>query len=147
MNRKKNMLITGFAVVMLALTLFMFSDSTSNAAVEPGIYHFYGRVLNQTDKPVGNCNVVLIKGQAQAKEKQAEEMQVTVTDETVVAVTDLDGNYSFIFEPGSANNFWVFFMADGYKTRSVEINSLMRSRFFQTVNKSPLKLDVVLEKE
>ena len=145
MIRKTSLLITGFTMVF-ALALFMFSGSTSGAAVEPGIYHFYGRVMNQTDKPVGNCNVVLVKRLAQAKEKQTEEMQTAVTDETVVAVTDLAGNYSFIFEPLASEDFWVFFMADGYKTRSMEINSLMKSRFFKKPNKSPIKLDVVLEK-
>ena len=127
--------------MVLALSLFMFSGSTSDAAVEPGIYHFYGRVMNQADKPVGNCNVLLVKRLAQAEKKQTEETQ------TVVAVTDLDGNYSFIFEPSSANDFWVFFMADGYKTRSVGLNKLMKSRFFKRPNKSPIKIDVVLEKE
>ena len=127
--------------MVLALSLFMFSGSTSDAAVEPGIYHFYGRVMNQADKPVGNCNVLLVKRLAQAEKKQTEETQ------TVVAVTDLDGNYSFIFEPSSANDFWVFFMTDGYKTRSVGLNKLMKSRFFKRPNKSPIKIDVVLERE
>ena len=140
MIKKTSLLITGFTVV-LALGLFMFSGSTSDAAVQPGIYHFYGRVMNQTDKPVGNCNVLLVKRLAQAEKKQTEETQ------TVVAVTDLDGNYSFIFEPSSANDFWVFFMADGYKTRSVGLNKLMKSRFFKRPNKSPIKIDVVLEKQ
>ena len=140
MIKKTSLLITGFTMV-LALGLFMFSGSTSDAAVQPGIYHFYGRVMNQADKPVGNCNVLLVKRLAQAEKKQTEEMQ------TVVAVTDLDGNYSFIFEPSSANDFWVFFMADGYKTRSVGLNKLMKSRFFKRPNKSPIKIDVVLENE
>ena len=140
MIKKTSLLITGFTMV-LALGLFMFSGSTSDAAVQPGIYHFYGRVMNQADKPVGNCNVLLVKRLAQAEKKQTEETQ------TVVAVTDLDGNYSFIFEPSSANDFWVFFMTDGYKTRSVGLNKLMKSRFFKRPNKSPIKIDVVLERE
>lgn len=145
MIRKISLLLTGFTLV-LALSLFMFSGSTSHAAVEPGVYHFFGRVMNQSGNPVGNCNVLLVKRLAQTEKKQTEEMQTVVTDETVVAVTSLDGNYSFIFEPGSANNFWVFFMADGYKTRSMELNKLMKSRFFSKPNKSPIKIDVVLEK-
>ena len=146
MIKKTSLLITGFTMV-LALGLFMFSGSTSDAAVQLGIYHFYGRVMNQADKPVGNCNVLLVKRLAQAEKKQTEETQTVVTDETVVAVTDLDGNYSFIFEPSSANDFWVFFMTDGYKTRSVGLNKLMKSRFFKRPNKSPIKIDVVLERE
>ena len=118
----------------------------------PGIYHFAGRVMNQEDKPVGNCSVILIKRIAQTEEKQeaeggqAEEKHYVVSSEEVVSTTDNDGNYNFVFEPLSAENFWVFFKADGYRTRSVELNKLMRSRFFQKPNKSPIKLSVVLEK-
>lgn len=145
MIKKTNLLITGLTMV-LVLSLFMFSGSTSDAAVEPGVYHFFGRVMNQADKPVGNCNVLLVKRLAQAEKKQTEEMQTVVTDETVVAVTSLEGSYFFSFEPNSANDFWVFFMADGYKTRSMELNTLMKSRFFSKPNKSPIKIDVILEK-
>lgn len=146
MMRKMNLVINVFTLA-LALTFFMLPGSTSDAAVEPGVYRVYGRVMNQNDKAVGNCNVVLVKRLEQVMENQPEEMQTVVTDESVVAVTDFEGNYVFIFEPVAANNFWVFFIADGYKTRSMEINSLMKSRFFQTPNKSPIKIDVVLEKE
>ena len=82
----------------------------------------------------------------EAGEKKTEEMQSVVTDERVVAVADLDGNFSFAFEPLSANDFWVFIMAEGYKTRSVDLNKLMKSRFFKNPNKSAIKIVVVLEK-
>ena len=47
----------------------------------------------------------------------------------------------------SAENFWVIFIADGYRDRAVELDRLMRSRFWSKPNKSPIKLDVVLEKK
>lgn len=136
------------AVIVYFTVPYAFAMSTA-----PGIYHFFGRVLNQEDKPVGSCSVLLIKRLAQQEEKQGKEQggesekQYVVTSEEVVATTDADGNYAFIFEPLTADNFWVFFSAQGYRTRSMELNKLMRSRFFQKPNKSPIKIDVVLEKE
>jgi hypothetical protein len=152
MLRKTKILITGFAVLLIAV-FCMTAATTSAMSTAPGVYHFFGRVLNQEDKPVGNCSVLLIKRLAQKEEQQkteaggAEEKQYVITNEETVATSDKDGNYAFIFEPLTADNFWVFFTADGYRTRSVELNRLMRSRFFQKPNKSPIKLDVVLEKE
>ena len=141
----------------------------------PGIYHFFGRVMNQQDKPVADTSVILIKRVASEKEQQdsgqpetaaeqqpgqpqetsdqeaaessADEKQYEITSEEQVAVTDNDGNYAFVFEPLTAENFWVLFIAEGYRTRSVELDRLMRSRFWSKPNKSPIKLDVVLEKE
>ena len=145
--------------VMISVAAMLFGTvlcvtATSYAmSVTPGIYHFAGRVMNQQDKPVHNCSVLLIKRMAQKEEKQeteegqAQEKQYIVTNEEVVAVTDEGGNYAFAFEPLSADNFWVFFKAEGYRERSVELNKLMRSRFFQKPNKSPISLHVVLEKE
>lgn len=150
--KMQNVLITAFAL-FLVLSICMVGRTANAMSTTPGVYHFFGRVMNQEDKPVGNSSVLLIKRMAQTEEKQgteedqAAEKQYVVTDESVVATTDLDGNYAFIFEPLTADNFWVFFMTEGYKTRSVELNKLMRSRFFQKPNKSPIKLDVVLEKE
>ena len=151
MMRKTHGVITGFTV-MFVLTLFMAVSDSAAMSTAPGIYHFYGRVLNQEDKPVGNCSVVLTKSFShkvetqEAGEEKTEEMQTVVTDETVVAVTPLDGNFSFAFEPLSATDFWVYFMAEGYETRPVELNKLMKSRFFKNPNKSPIHIVVVLEK-
>ena len=151
MDKKTNVIIPVVAILLVAV--FCMTAKTSSAmSTVPGIYHFSGRVLNQEDKPVGNCSVLLIKRveqkgeQQQTEEAKAEEQKFAVTNEEVVATTGEDGNYSFAFEPLSADNFWVFFQAQGYRTRSVELNKLMRSRFFQKPNKSPIKLDVVLEK-
>ena len=152
MMRRTQRVITGFTV-MFVLSFFMATHDFAAMSTAPGIYHVYGRVMNQGDKPVGNSSVLLVKRFSQkekkqeAGEKKTEEMQSVVTDETVVAVTDLDGNFSFAFEPLSANDFWVFIMAEGYKTRSVELNKLMKSRFFKNPNKSAIKIVVVLEKE
>jgi hypothetical protein len=151
MGKKTNVLIP--VVAMLLVAVFCMTATTSYAmSTAPGIYHFSGRVMNQEDKPVGNCSVLLIKRMAQTEEKQeieqgqAEDKQYVVTNEEVVATTDEDGNYAFAFEPLTADNFWVFFKAGGYRTRSVELNKLMRSKFFQKPNKSPIRLNVVLEK-
>jgi hypothetical protein len=163
MYKKTNVLIPIFAMLLVAV--FCTTATTSHAmSTMPGIYHFAGRVMNQQDKPVNNCSVILIKrisqteekqeaeqGQAEVKQEveqgQAEEKKYIVTSEEVVSTTDEVGNYNFAFEPLTADNFWVIFKADGYRNRSVELNKLMRSRFFQKPNKSPIKLDVVLEKE
>jgi len=146
MNIKTKILLP--VALMLFVVAFCMTGAPSSAmSITPGIYHFAGRVMNQEDKPVGGCSVLLIKRLAQKEEKQeTEEKQFVVTSEEVVATTDDDGNYAFAFEPLSADNFWVFFKAEGYRTRSVELNKLMRSRFFQKPNKSPITLHLVLEK-
>lgn len=149
---KKIKIFIPVAATLLVTVLCMMASTSSAMSVTPGIYHFAGRVLNQEDKPVHNCSVLLIKRMAQKEEKkkadegQTSEKQFVVTNEEVVATTDEDGNYAFAFEPLSADNFWVFFKAEGYRSRSVELNKLMRSRFFQKPNKSPITLHVVLEK-
>ena len=150
---KVTIILLPVALILLVVVFCMTGVPASAMSITPGIYHFAGRVMNQEDKPVGDCSVVLIKRMAQKEENQkreegqAEEKQFVVTNEEVVATTDEDGNYAFTFEPLSADNFWVFFKAEGYRTRSVELNKLMRSRFFQKPNKSPITLHVVLEKE
>jgi hypothetical protein len=75
-----------------------------------------------------------------------EERRFTVTDEQVVAATDADGNFVFVFEPLADEDLWVFFMADGYRTRAVDLKERVRSRFFTKPNKTPVNVDVVLEK-
>jgi hypothetical protein len=147
---KINILIIILALILVP-TVFMGLNDSAEASPTAGIYYFYGRVMNQQDKPVGNCNVVLVKSLIErdtvfeAGETVKKETK-TVNDEEVVDVTDLDGNFSFGFEPLSSNDFWVFFMAEGYETRSVELNRLMESRLFKKPNKSPLKIHVVLER-
>jgi hypothetical protein len=151
MGKKTKILMPVFAI-LLVVVFWMTAKTSFAMSTAPGIYHFFGRVINQEDKPVGRCSLLLIKRMAQKEEKQkteagqTEEKQYVVVNEEVVATTDEDGNYAFVFEPLSADNFWVFFKADGYRTRSMELNSLMRSRFFSKPNKTPIKLDVVLEK-
>ncbi|MDX1775819.1 MAG: hypothetical protein R3297_04500 [Desulfobulbales bacterium] len=139
--------------VLLLVAVFSMSGGPSSAmSITPGIYHFAGRIMNQEDKPVADCLVILSKRQAQKEDKQKQEarqsgpQQFVVISEEAVATTDNNGNYAFVFEPLSADDFWVFFKADGYRTRAVELNRLMRSRFFQKPNKSPISLHVVLEK-
>jgi hypothetical protein len=150
---KVTIILLPVALILLVVVFCMTGVPASAMSITPGIYHFAGRVMNQEDKPVGDCSVVLIKRMAQKEENQkreegqAEEKQFVVTNEEVVATTDEDGNYAFAFEPLSADNFWVFFKAEKYRTRSVELNKLMRSRFFQKPNKSPITLHVVLEKD
>ena len=143
---------------MLSLFLFVAMDDSSAKSVTPGVYHVYGRVLNQQEKPVGNCNVMLIKSKPREEEKkttgenqQVEEEEKTpqpdeIVSQEIVEITKADGEFSFVFEPLEGENFWLFFKADGYRTRTMQMNKMMRSRFFQKVNKSPLKIEVILEK-
>ena len=150
---KKTKVLIPVAAILLVAAFCLTATISSAMSTAPGMYNFFGRVLNQEDKPVGGCSLLLIKRLAQKEEKpetgegQTKEKQYVVVNEEVVATTDADGNYAFVFEPLSADNFWIFFKAEGYRTRSVELDNLMRSRFFRNPNKSPIKLDVVLEKE
>ena len=144
---------------MLSLFLFAAMDDSSAKSVTPGVYHVYGRVLNQQDKPVANCNVMLIKSKPREEEKkttdenpQAEGEEKTVqpdeiVSQEIVGITKADGEFSFVFEPLEGDNFWIFFMADGYRTRTMQMNKMMRSRFFKKPNKSPLRIEVILEKK
>lgn len=142
--------LTGIALFFAVFFCLAVQESFAMSTT-PGIYHFFGRVMNQEDKPVGSCSLVLIKQVASEDKQKAgdpeqKEKQYTVSSEEQVATTDEDGNFAFSFEVLTAENFWVVFSAEGYRTRSVELNGLMRSRFFTKPNKSPIKLDVVLEK-
>jgi len=144
---------------MLALFLFAAMDNSSAMSVTPGVYHVYGRILNQQDKPVDNCNVMLIKSKPREEEKetadekqQAEGEEKTlqpdeIVSQEIVGITKENGEFSFVFEPLQGENFWLFFKADGYRVRTLQMNKLMRSRFFQKPNKSPLRIEVILEKE
>ena len=164
-------------ILSFVLSAFLFCAGSSLAmSVTPGIYHVYGRVLNQQDKPVDNCNVMLIKSKPREEEKEttgenqqvenadnqsaaaAEQQQAEGEEKTpvpdeiisqeIVVITKTDGEFSFVFEPLEGDNFWVYFVAEGYRTRTMQMNKLMRSRFFRfrKPNKSPIKIEVVLEK-
>jgi len=146
-------------VLSFVLSVFILCAGSSSAmSVTPGVYHVYGRVLNQQEKPVGICNVMLIKSKSREEEKETngENQQVEgeekilapdeIVSQEIVAITRADGEFSFVFEPLQGDNFWVFFVVDGYRTRTIQMNQLMRSRFFQKPNKSPIKIEVVLEK-
>ena len=65
----------------------------------------------------------------------------------VVFVESALGYENDIIDFLKINDFWVFIIADGYRSRSVGLNRLMKSRFFSKPNKSPITFDVVLEKE
>jgi hypothetical protein len=150
MMSKIKILITVLALILFPTLLAAVKDSAAAFPTE-GIYYFYGRVMNQQDKPVANCNVVLVKSLLErdtvfegGEPKKVETK--TVNNEELVAVSDLDGNFSFSFEPLGSNDFWVFFMAEGYRTRSMELNTLMKSRMFPRPSRSPLKIHVILER-
>ncbi len=137
---------------MLSMFLSLAIDSSARS-VTPGLYHVYGRVLNQQEKPVGDCNVMLVKSKPVKVEENATEGEEKllepdeIVSQEIVAITKADGEFSFVFETLEADNFWIFFKADDYRTRTMQMNKMMRSRFFQKVNKSPLKIEVILEKE
>jgi len=160
---------------MLSMFFFFARGDSLAMSVTPGVYHVYGRVLNQQEKPVENCNVMLIKSKSREEEKEttgenqqvenadkqspaATEQQVErenktlepdeIVSQEIVAITRANGEFSFVFEPLEGDNFWVYFVTDGYRTRTIQMNKLMRSRFFRfrKPNKSPLRIEVVLEK-
>jgi len=163
----KTKIVLPVAAILLVAAFCLTAAPSSAMSTAPGIYHFFGRVMDQEDKPVGSCAVLLIKRITQKEEKKtenqqtaesgggqqgeeaanSEEIQYVVTNEEVVATTDEDGNYAFTFEPLTADDFWAIFKAEGYRSRTVDLNKLMRSRFFQKPNKSPISLHIVLEKE
>jgi hypothetical protein len=137
---------------MLSLFLSLTMGSSSAKSVTPGVYHVYGRVLNQQDKPVADCNVMLVKSKPVAQEEktaEGEEIEPKpdeIVSQEIVGITKTDGEYSFVFETLEGENFWIYFVTDGYRTRTMQMNKLMRSRFFQKPNKSPLRIEVILEK-
>lgn len=152
-----------FFTVLLFIAFCMPAEKTEARSPAPGMYQVFGRVLNQKGQPVAGCSVFLVKRTVTKKKKSAtgnqpeqnmeeaelplaQEMQGDGPGESATVTTDVDGNYFFVFEPLGANNFWLFFMAEGYETRSMAINKLMSSRFFQKPNKSPINISVVLEK-
>ena len=72
MGKKTNILMPVFAILLVVV--FCLTAKTSFAmSTAPGIYHFFGRVMNQEDKPVGSCSLLLIKRMAQKEEKQKTE--------------------------------------------------------------------------
>ena len=137
---------------MLSLFLSLTIGNATAKSVTPGVYHVYGRVLNQQEKPVVDCNVMLIKSKPVIQEeKTAEGEEIKpkpdeIVSQEIVAITKTDGEFSFVFETLAADNFWIYFVTDGYRTRTMQMNKLMRSRFFQKPNKSPIKIEVILEK-
>ena len=156
---RKTIVCTVASTFMLAMFLILAMDTSLAMSVTPGVYHVYGRVLNQQEKPVGDCNVMLIKSKPREEEKkttdenqqaEGEEKAVQpdeIVSQEIVGITKTDGEFSFVFETLEGDNFWIFFMADGYRTRTMQMNKMMRSRFFRKPNKSPIRIEVVLEKQ
>ncbi|CAN2047471.1 exported hypothetical protein [Candidatus Magnetomoraceae bacterium gMMP-13] len=120
-------------------------------------YLVFGRVIDSTERPVGNCKIVLIKrkisGPLPAKPgtKMFDEIPVVlkfeILNEIPVAITDKAGEYTFVFEPHGANDIWLYFDAEdgGFVSRFVEVTPLMGTTFFETWGNSPINLNVIIE--
>ncbi len=111
-------------------------------------YTVCGRVVNVEQAPVENCRIYLIKRKYNRLCPTKAGRQGELIAQMPVAVTDKTGNFSFVFEPLGANNFWVYVEAEdaGYKSRFVELDYLMGPTLFQTPGNTPIVVGMVLER-
>lgn len=109
-----------------------------------GQYTVFGRIMNQQDRAVENCQVMLVKRQLQYVVSN-DSRDIVDMGQKVVASTSLTGDYSFRFEPTGANNLWVYFKAEGYGPRWVELDRLMEGPLFRTPSAKTLNVSLILE--
>jgi len=104
-------------------------------------YQVAGRVLNSFQKPVVDCQIYLTKSWPSQKENVAGQKQ-----HVPVAVTDYDGNYSFMFELDDATKFYLYFDArvQGYQARYLDITYMFTSDLFQYSGNNPVIANAVL---
>ena len=104
-------------------------------------YQVAGRVLNSFQKPVTGCQIYLTKNWPSRKKDIPGQKQ-----HIPVAITDYNGDYSFIFELDDATKFYLYFDArvDGYQARYLDITSLFTSDIFQYSGNNPVIANAVL---
>lgn len=105
------------------------------------IYRVTGRVRNTFERPVANCQVYLTRTWPSANPN------ILSRQENIpVATTDVDGDYSFVFERQGATVFHLYFDAreSGYKDRYLDITPLLTSRLFQYSGNNPVIANVIL---
>ena len=139
--------------VLLICLFTATSCSTFNDAARTVAYTVYekaytvsGRVLNVAQNPIQGCSIVLIK-RVVAEGKDGLPMQKVLT-EMPVAVTDTSGDFSFMFEPGGADDLWLYIDGtdSGYSGRFVSLHDRIGHTVFEKPGNNPLMVTVVLEK-
>lgn len=141
---------TVIILIMLSFVLSSAGCATHQQASEEGTYVVFGRVMDQEQKPVAGCKVVLVKRKLEFRNMRALAVNIDTVDtlgEYAVAKTDQTGDYSLFFQKLEANNLWLNYQAKGYVSRLVEIDDEMRGRLFADPGNSPLRVSVVLERE
>lgn len=113
-------------------------------------YQVVGRVLNSFQKPVVDCQIYLTKrwpSQKKCVSGQRQRQYVPGNKQHVpVAISDQNGDYSFVFERDDATEFYLYFDAgvQGYKVRYLDITYLFTSEFFQYSGNNPVIANAVL---
>ena len=104
-------------------------------------YQVVGRVWNSFQKPVVDCQIYLTKGWPSHKEGVLGRKQ-----HVPVAITDQNGDYSFLFERDDSTKFYLYFDArpQGYKARYLDITHLFTSELFQYSGNNPVVANAVL---
>lgn len=104
-------------------------------------YQVVGRVLNSFQKPVAGCQIYLTtRWPSYQKEVPPYKQNIPV------AVADVSGNYSFIFELNGATEFHLYFDArpQGYQARWIDITNLFTSDLFQYGVNNPVFANAIL---
>ncbi|NOX25155.1 MAG: hypothetical protein GXP59_03395 [Deltaproteobacteria bacterium] len=147
-------LLTIIAIMAILPSLGCAQLARSNSKVknifdevpQKGPYTVFGRISNQNAANVVGCKVYLIKRKFQLFGCKGDDCQhPPVLGEYQAAVSSLTGDYHFVFDPGKANNLWVYFQAPGYATRMIEMDSMMHGKLFRDPGTMLLKYNIVLD--
>lgn len=142
MNRKH---VLGCCLLVIVLLAFGCTSFPRYQRVTDGFdrkqYQVVGRVLNNLQRPVVNCQIYLTKRWPSQKEGVLGQKQ-----HLPVAMTDTNGDYSFLFELDDATEFFLYFDArgQGYKARYIDITHLFTSELFQYTGNNPVVANAIL---
>ncbi len=111
-------------------------------------YQVVGRVLSSFQKPVVECQIYLTKRwPLQKKWVSGQRQNVPGNNQYVpVAISDQNGDYSFVFELDGASKFYLYFDVgiQGYKVRYLDITHHFTSDFFQYTGNNPVIANAIL---
>ena len=104
-------------------------------------YQVVGRVLDSFQKPVVDCQIYMTKSWPSQKEEVPGQKQ-----HVPVAITDYNGDYSFLFELDDATKFYLYFDArvQGYQARYLDITYMFTSELWQYSGTNPVIANAVL---
>ena len=142
MNRNH---ITAFCVLLTVLLISGCTTFPRYQRVTDGHdrkqYQVVGQVLNSFQKPVVDCQIYLTKRWPSPKKGVSGQKQ-----HVPVAISDQNGDYSFVFERDDATEFYLYFDAgvQGYKVRYLDITYLFTSELFQYSGNNPVVANAVL---